>query len=226
MTTKELEAKLGHVFKDRSLLETALTHSSYANEKKGRTGACNERMEFLGDAVLGFLVAEYLYGAFPDLPEGKMTRLRAELVCEKSLDAVAKKLSLGKYLLLGHGEEQGGGRTRPSIIADATEAVLAALYLDGGMELAGKFVRDYIISACEAAGSACERDYKTELQEWAQRSSDNTLEYRLVSESGPDHAKNFCVEVLLNGRSLASGSGRSKKDAEQAAASTALEGID
>lgn len=218
-----LEKKLGYNFKNISLLNTALSHSSYANENKRSGAESNERLEFLGDAVLGFVVAEYLYRNFPQLPEGKMTRLRAELVCEKGLNEVAEKLRLGEYLLLGHGEERGGGRERPSILADAVESVLAAVYLDGGIAPAEKFIRDFILNPFEAGESGNDEDYKTLLQELVQREHSQTLEYRLTGESGPDHAKVFQVEAILNGKAISAGTGKSKKDAEQSAAKHALE---
>ena len=219
----DLEAKLGYVFNNASLLENALTHSSYSNENKGSALSCNERLEFLGDAVLGFIVAEYLFGRFPDLPEGRMTRLRAELVCEKALNEVSKTLGLGEHLLLGRGEAANGGRERPSINADAVEAVIAAMYLDGGMEASKGFVKRFILDVFEAGNARPDKDSKSELQELIQQKSGQTLEYRLISESGPDHMKTFTVEVLLNGRALAQGEGRSKKDAERHAAAKALE---
>lgn len=218
----ELEKKLGYTFKNPAYLTTALTHSSYANENK-REGECNERLEFLGDAVLGLIVARYLYAKTPAMPEGKMTRLRADLVCERNLDVVASKLDLGSFLRLGKGEEQGGGRTRPSIIADAVEATLAAIFLDGGMGEAEKFVNKFIISAYEAGENALDRDYKTDLQELVQRKSGQVLSYTLVGEAGPDHAKTFTIAVLLNGEELGTGTGRTKKTAEQLAAKSALE---
>lgn len=202
---------------------TALTHSSYANENRlPRTGH-NERLEFLGDSILGMVVALHLYCENPELPEGEMTRLRAELVCEQSLYQVAKSLRIGDYLRLGKGEESGGGRERPSILADAVEAILAAVYLDGGKEAADAFVRRFILPPLAAGERKTSSDYKTTLQEIVQRKSGNQLSYGIVSESGPDHAKSFVAEVLLNGRRIGIGSGRSKKEAEQAAAKNALE---
>lgn len=218
-----LEKKLGYDFGDISLLKTALSHSSYANENRRDGAESNERLEFLGDAVLGFVVAEYLYRNFPELPEGKMTRLRAELVCEKGLNEVAEKLGLGKYLLLGRGEERGGGRERPSILADAVESVLAAVFLDGGIMPAEKIIREFILNPFEAGESGNDEDYKTLLQELLQKDHGRAPEYRLVGESGPDHAKIFKVEALLNGKAISSGTGKSKKDAEQSAAKHALE---
>lgn len=218
---KVLEEKLGYTFRDAKLLEHALTHSSYANEHRESGLSSNERLEFLGDAVLGLVAADHLYRARPDLPEGDLTRIRAALVCEESLVEVARKLELGRYLRLGKGEDSGGGRDRPSILADAMEAVLAAVYLDGGIVEARKLVRSLILDGGEVPVNG--RDYKTALQELVQRESGQMLTYRLTGEQGPDHAKIFSVEVELNGLPIGSGSGRSKKEAEQAAAKAAIE---
>ena len=218
-----LEKKLGHAFRDRALLATALTHSSYANENRGR-GECNERLEFLGDSVLGMVVADALYRRFPELPEGRMTRLRAQLVCEESLHRVASELGLGEYVRLGRGEEHTGGRRRTSILADAVEAVIAAMYLDGGLGTAEAFIERQILSALDGAGPVMRvEDCKTELQELVQKKSGQSLSYELLGESGPDHDKTFTSQVCLNGRPIGSGSGRTKKEAEQAAARAALE---
>lgn len=218
-----LEAKLGYTFRDRSLLENALTHSSFANENKGALGS-NERLEFLGDSILGMITADYLYKNHPDLPEGEMTRKRAALVCEESLAEVADRLDLGAYLKLGKGEETGGGRERPSIRADAVEAVLAAVYLDGGLREATAIIRRFILDREGEKGKS--HDYKTALQELVQREGGQVLTYRLTGESGPDHAKVFFMEVDLNGRKVGEGSGRSKKEAEQMAAKAAIEKMD
>lgn len=217
---KSLEEKLGYTFRDQSLLENALTHSSCANESKGRLQS-NERLEFLGDSILGMVVAEHLYRNHPDLPEGELTRTRAALVCEESLVEVARDLGLGGYLKLGKGEEAGGGRTRPSIRADAVEAVLAAVYLDGGIGSARKIIQKYILSR-EIEGLNATRDYKTALQELVQRESGQVLKYQLTGSEGPDHDKRFFVEVQLNGSSVGSGQGHSKKEAEQMAAKAAI----
>ena len=218
MTT--LEEKLGYTFQNPALLENALTHSSCANESRGKLQS-NERLEFLGDSVLGFVTAEFLFTQHPDLPEGDLTRIRAALVCEQSLYEVAQRLDLGQYLKLGRGEEAGGGRERPSIIADAVEAVLAAVYLDGGIGSARKLIQKFILDR-EAEKSAS-RDYKTALQELVQRESGQVLGYQLIGAEGPDHAKIFSVEVDLNGAPIGKGRGRSKKEAEQQAAREALE---
>lgn len=217
---KELEAKLGYTFQNRKLLEHALTHSSYANEhREGLTS--NERLEFLGDSVLGMVVADHLYRTHMDMPEGELTRTRAALVCEGSLYEVAKRLGLGGYLRLGKGEDAGGGRSRPSILADAVESVLAAVYLDGGIAEARRLIRALILD--REVEKAVDRDYKTALQELVQRESGQVLAYRAVGERGPDHAKIFIMEVALNGKNVGVGEGRTKKEAEQMAARAALE---
>ena len=218
-----LEKKLGYVFRDPALLQAALYHSSYTNEHRGAHIASNERLEFLGDAVLGFVTAEHLYKKHPDLPEGDLTRIRAALVCEESLHEVAQTLSLGDHLCLGKGEEQGGGRRRPSILADATESVFAAVYLDGGIEAARELIHRVLLDKeREELVEERRRDYKTELQELVQRKSDQVLRYELTGSTGPDHAKEFAFRVTLNGVTVGEGTGRSKKEAEQSAACAAL----
>lgn len=220
MNLNEFEKVIGYEFNNKSLLETALTHSSYANERQ--TGKdCNERLEFLGDSVLGVITADYFYHNLAHLPEGEMTKKRAACVCEKSLYGFAKEINLGKYLLLGRGEENTGGRNRASILADAFEAVIAAIYLDGGLESVRGFVLGFIKKAAEKQLSI--RDYKTELQEIIQKNPNEHLSYVLVGESGPDHDKRFEVEVLLNSNVIGCGIGKSKKLAEQQAAQQALE---
>ena len=218
---KELEKKLNYTFKNSELLKNALTHSSYANENRAEGISSNERLEFLGDSVLGFVTAKHLYSMQPTLSEGKMTRLRAELVCEQSLHGVALDLDLGRYLRMGHGEEKNGGRTRPSILADAVEAVIAAMFLDGGIAAPESFIERMILSpeSIEAHHAA---DYRTELQELVQQKSGQVLTYAPTGESGPDHAKVFSASVSLNGEVIGEGSGRTKKEAEQAAACQAL----
>lgn len=217
---KTLEERLGYQFKNRDLLENALTHSSYANEHRDEGKTSNERLEFLGDSVLGMVVADHLYREHPNMPEGELTRTRAALVCEESLVEVARALDLGKYLRLGKGEDSGGGRERPSILADATEAVLAAVYLDGGVAQARRTIRALILGNEEELSAS--RDYKTALQELIQRESGQKLTYILVGEKGPDHAKCFSVEVRLNGETVGAGEGRTKKAAEQSAAKAAI----
>ena len=224
MTLEKLQENLGYRFRDESLLRGALYHSSYANEHRNENIVSNERLEFLGDAVLGFVSAEFLYSRFPNAPEGELTRIRAALVREESLFEVAQALQLGECLMLGKGEESGGGRQRPSILADCTEAVFAAVYLDGGMDCARDLIHRVLLSKgdIEVAESR-RRDYKTELQELVQRKPHQVLRYELVGQSGPDHAKVFTVAVLLNGDPVGEGSGHSKKEAEQSAACAAME---
>ena len=217
----ELERHLGYIFHDKKLLENALTHSSFANEKWKNSLASNERLEFLGDSILGFIVAESLYCQFPTHPEGDLTRMRADLVCETSLAEVAARVGLGQYLLLGHGEEQGGGRTRNSITADAVESVIAAAYLDGGFQ-AAKGIVDRLILSDVPKGKPRNFDFKTALQELVQRKKNQVLSYQLLEESGPDHDKTFRVEVSLNGTVVGAGTGSSKERAEQAAAEEAI----
>ena len=219
---KDLETAIGYRFKNITLLQNALTHSSYANERWHNSLLSNERLEFLGDAILGMTVAKYLYQTFPDRPEGELTRMRADMVCEQTLAKVAARIELGKHLLLGNGEEQGGGRTRNSILADAVESVIAASFLDGGMEAAQRFIEQFILVEVPVK-KLHNADYKTALQELVQQKKNQVLSYALVGESGPDHDKQFDVEVKLNGQVVGTGSGSSKKRAEQAAAHAALE---
>ena len=221
MLTK-LEQGLGYTFRNKALLENALTHSSYANENRERHLPDNERLEFLGDSILGFVVAEYLYRNFPDKPEGELTRIRADLVCERNLAEAAATIELGSYLLLGHGEEQGGGRKRDSIVSDAMESVIAASFMDGGFA-AAKEIIDRLILSNIPKGRPRNFDYKTAFQELVQRKKDQQIHYELTGESGPDHDKHFEVEVLLNGKAVGHGVGSSKKRAEQAAAEAAIE---
>lgn len=221
----ELERKLGYQFRDRALLHTALSHSSYVNENRGAANESNERLEFLGDAVLGQVVANHLFLSYPNMPEGQMTRIRAELVCEQSLHSVALKLELGKYLKLGKGEEHSGGRTRPSILADAVEALIAAMFLDGGLGVAEDFIGRFILADAEIKAEHPISDFKTVLQEIVQKTPGQTLVYEPVSESGPDHKKTFTVRVRLNDRQIGEGSGHTKKEAEQYAAKSGIEEI-
>lgn len=219
---KELEDRLGYRFKNPQYLTTALTHSSYANEAKGGRHS-NERLEFLGDSVLGVVVADYLFKNCPDMPEGDLTKNRAALVCEKSLCGFSRQLGVGDFLLLSHGEQNSGGRSRPSILADAFEAIIAAIYMDGGMEEARRFVLNFVVPALKTAKPKAFKDYKTALQEIIQQNPEEHLEYVLTGESGPDHDKHFTVEVHLNSNVIGKGGGRSKKEAEQQAAREALE---
>ena len=218
----DLETAIGYRFRNISLLQNALAHSSYANERWHNSLMSNERLEFLGDSILGMTVADHLYRNFPDRPEGELTRMRADMVCEKTLAAVADRIGLGQHLLLGHGEEQGGGRGRASILADAVESIIAACYLDGGFESAADFIRRFIL--CDVPVKQLHNvDYKTTLQELVQQKKNQVLTYKLIGESGPDHDKQFVVEVSLNGKAVGEGTGRSKKKAEQDAARMAIE---
>ena len=222
---QELEKKLNYTFRNQELLREALNHSSYANEHRSQGLGSNERLEFLGDSVLGFVTAEYLFARHPDLPEGDLTRIRAALVCEQSLHEVAQKLNLGSYLKLGKGENACGGRSRPSILADAVEAVLAAVFLDGGLAHDRDIIQRFLLDRMEQVNRAS-RDHKTYLQELVQRKSGQVLSYELIGESGPDHNKTFQMQVLLNGQPIGQGTGHSKKEAEQAAANAAIERLE
>ncbi|MEM1483925.1 ribonuclease III [Oscillospiraceae bacterium PP1C4] len=215
-----LEERIGYIFQNKKYLDIALTHSSYANEVKKNLSS-NERQEFLGDAVLSIIVSDYLFNTF-HLAEGELTKLRAAMVCEKSLCEFAEEIHLGDYLKLGRGEEMMGGRTRPSILADAFEALLAAVYLDGGIEPVRKFVLGFIVDVIENKNQFAFNDYKTILQEITQKNPEEKLSYVLVEESGPDHNKKFVVEVHLNSNVIGKGCGNSKKSAEQVAAKEAL----
>ena len=219
MSMEGLQDRIGYRFRDPSLLERALTHSSYANECKQKT-ECNERMEFLGDAVLSIIVADHIFHKF-HLAEGDLTKIRASLVCEKSLYEFARKIDLGSELLLGHGEEQTGGRERPSVVSDAFEALIAAIYLDGGLEKAAQFVLPFVEEDLghEVASFFF---YKTRVQEIIQKNPEERVEYVLVSAQGPDHDKKFVVEVHLNSNVIGRGVSRSKKGAGQGAGEEAL----
>ena len=218
---QQLQDTIGYKFHNPVFLEVALTHSSYANEVKHQL-KYNERQEFLGDAVLSIIVSDYLFNNYT-VPEGELTKLRAAIVCEKSLDVMANKIHLGEYLRLGRGEEMTGGRTRPSIIADAFEALIAAIYLDSGIESARAFVLPFVTEMLEHEDSLSFKDYKTIVQEIIQQNPEEKLVYKLVGEKGPDHDKRFVVDVMLNSNVIGKGEGRSKKNAEQMAAKEALE---
>ena len=218
---KALEENLKYTFKDEGLLLNALTHSSYANEMRKGVSS-NERLEFLGDSILSVIVSDYLYKEFSSMPEGELTKLRASLVCEKSLCGFSRELEIGSFLRLGKGEEKGGGRERDSILADAFEAVLAAIYLDGGLEIAREYVMRFILKELEHKNDEVFKDYKTTLQEIIQRNPEESVKYILTGESGPDHNKIFEVEVHLNSNVIGIGKGKNKKQAEQMAAKEAL----
>ena len=221
---KDLEGAIGYRFQNITLLQNALTHSSYANERWHNSLLSNERLEFLGDSILGMVVAEHLYKQFPDRPEGELTKMRADMVCETSLAAIAEKIGLGQHLLLGHGEDRLGGRSRASILADAVESVIAASFLDGGMAAAEGLIRRFVLTNVPVKRMQ-NTDYKTALQELVQQKKNQTLTYVLAGEAGPDHDKVFTVDVLLNDQRVGSGTGSSKKRAEQAAAQSALEAL-
>ena len=212
---------IGYTFKEPKLLYQALSHSSFANERKHPSGS-NERLEFLGDSVLSIVVSEYLFKHMKSVAEGELTKLRASLVCEKSLHIFARRIDLGSYIMLGKGEENTGGRERPSILADAFEAVIAAIYLDGGMEAARKHILNFIPDDIEHKKIVLS-DFKTVLQEVVQKNPEEKVEYVLIGEEGPDHNKRFVVEVCLNSQVIGKGKGRSKEEAEQLAAKEALE---
>ena len=227
--TALLEEKIGYHFKNRELIERALIHSSYSNETGARNHhlLCNERLEFLGDSVLSIITSNYLYKHFTDCPEGELTRMRAEVVCERALSGYADVIGLGRYLLLGIGEEKNNGRQRKSILADAFEALLAAIYLDAGergMEETERFLMPFIVGEIENVRKkgSFNGDPKTLLQQFVQQAEGDFLEYAVVGESGPDHMKTFRVEARLNSNVIGRGEGRSKREAEQNAAMEAL----
>lgn len=219
---ESLEKRLQYKFNNINYLKNALTHSSYANEVRDGFSS-NERLEFLGDSVLSVIVSEYIFEKFPKMPEGELTRLRASLVCEKALCSFARELHIGDYLMLGKGEERGGGRERDSILADAFEAVLAAIFLDGGMTPAKEHIMRFVLRDVKHTSDETFKDYKTTLQEIIQRNPEESVSYILTNQSGPDHNKSFTVEVRLNSNVIGVGSGSSKKRAEQMAAKQALE---
>jgi ribonuclease-3 len=219
---QQLQSKLNITFRNPALLKQAFTHTSYVNEQRGARIADNERLEFLGDAVLQLTVSEYLYRLYPESPEGELTRLRASIVCEPSLVRFAETLEFGQVVLLGKGEEQTGGRTRPSLLADAFEAFLGALYLDQGLGAVRTFLEYNLFSKLPSDGQAPLKDFKTELQEKVQQLSMGALDYRIVEERGPAHDREFIAVVHIGKQRLGKGAGRSKKEAEQQAASQAL----
>lgn len=223
MKLEDFENKINYKFKQIELLKTAFTHTSYANEKKIQS---NEKLEFLGDSILEFIVSNYLYRNYKKLKEGEMTKIRATVVCEKSLHQIALKYHFDKLLYLGKSEKLNGGNNKPAILADSVEAVIAAIYIDAGLEQAEKFIIDNLKDGIEQASkSVGQKDYKTVLQEELQRHGTVKIEYRIIKEEGPDHDKTFVAEVRYNEKYLATGSGRNKKQAEMEAARIALEHI-
>ena len=223
MQLEELEKEIGYTFKQKELLKKALTHTSYAYEKKVDS---NEKLEFLGDSILEFISSKYLYQNYPNLKEGEMTKVRATVVCEKSLHKIAQKHNFSDFLYLGKSEQVTGGKNRPAILADSVEAIIAAMYLDGGLDKAEKFIiknlKDEIELATKHVG---DKDYKTVLQEKLQEHGDVKIEYEITKEIGPDHNKSFEAQVSLNGKVLAKGKGKSKKEAHMQAAKKALENM-
>lgn len=218
----KFEETINYTFENKSYILEALTHSSYSNENKNYK--FNERLEFLGDSVLSIVISDYLFKKETKLPEGELTKIRANIVCEESLSEVSKDIHLGTYMLLGKGEEATGGRERISILADALEAVIAAIYLDGGIEYARKFILTYMEKIInDSIKGKIFRDYKTCLQEVLQSNGENNIWYKLIEEKGPDHNKRFVMEVGINDTVLGVGEGKSKKDAEQVAAKCALD---
>lgn len=216
----KLQENIGYKFQNEALLKQALSHSSYINEHGLERNDCNERLEFLGDAVLELVSSEYLYNEYKELPEGELTKLRASLVCEPALAFDAREIGINEYLLLGKGEDHTGGRERDSIISDACEAVIGAIFLDGGIDNARRFILSYVLN--DAESKKLFYDSKSVLQEAAQRDFGSAPEYRIIDESGPAHLKNFTAQVLIDGKAVACGSGRTKKSAEQQASYNAL----
>jgi ribonuclease III len=226
-SSDSLQTALSYRFQDQTLLDEALTHKSYVNERKGITCRDNERLEFLGDAVLSLVISEYLAAGLPDSTEGTLSKLKAQLVSESSLERVARRLQLGRYLKLGRGEELSNGREKASLLADAVEAVLAAVFLDGGFEASRQVTVHLFAEELSQIGTREHEpgadDYKTQFQEWCQKRYDTLPHYATIRESGPDHDKRFDVELTIRGEVVGAGSGRSKKEAEQQAAKQALE---
>ncbi len=214
------ESEVGYTFHDKTLITTALTHSSYSNEKRWEKYRCNERLEFLGDAVLELVSSEYIFRGNPTMPEGEMTRTRASYVCEPTLALCARDIHLGDYIMLGHGEDLTGGRTRDSILSDALEATIGAVYMDGGFACAKKYIEDHVLRDIE--NKKLFYDSKTILQEIVQRKEGSVLEYQLLDESGPDHCKKYTMAVVVDGKQLSQAVGQTKKKAEQAAAYQAI----
>ncbi len=220
MKLQELEKEIGYVFQNKELLKTALTHSSYAYEHHEQS---NEKLEFLGDSILEFISSKYLYNHYPELAEGKLTKLRADIVCEKSLYKIAKKHHFEKYLFVGKSESQNHGNTRPTIMADSVEALIAAIYFDSGLEEAEKFIIANLEEEAKIASqNVGQKDYKTVLQEKLQEKGEVHIEYTIIKEEGPDHDKKFTAEVKCNGKKLAQGEGKTKKAAEMEAARKAM----
>lgn len=224
---KTFEKNIQYTFKNQSLLKEALTHSSFSNERKENAVHNNERLEFLGDAVLSIVISDYLFKNHVDLPEGELTKIRSKIVCESTLGECSKRIELGQFMYFGKGEEMTGGRQRTSILADAFEALIAAIYLDGGIDASRKFIMAYMKEFIHnAITGKVFLDYKTHLQEIVQIRKDNRIKYEIIGEEGPDHCKLFYTQVKLNDIVIGYGKGRSKKEAEQEAAKMAIEKVD
>lgn len=220
---KDLQEKLDLQFSNEKLLMQAFTHSSYVNEHRKKPFEDNERLEFLGDAVLELTVSQFLYNKYPTMSEGELTKLRAAIVCEPSLVAFANELNFGDNILLGKGEEMTGGRTRPSLLADVFEAFIGALFLDKGIEKVTQFLEKQVFPKIDAGAFSHVMDFKSQLQEYIQRDGTGLIEYKILEEKGPAHSREFVSQVLLNGEEIGIGSGRSKKEAEQHAAQMAIQ---
>jgi len=219
----QLEHRIEYNFKDKEVVSTAITHSSYANERTNKKIEYNERIEFLGDSVLSLVISEYLYKTYPNLPEGELTVTRAKIVCENSLSKCAVDIGLGNYLMLGKGEELSGGRNKASVLSDAFESVIGAIYIDGGLDTARSFILKYMESVIKSCVEGkLFYDFKTQLQEIIQQTGEQHISYYVIEESGPDHNKAFVTEVRINDVISGQGKGRSKKESEQSAAKDAL----
>lgn len=219
----QLEEKIHYRFHNKQLLHEALTHTSYANEHRANRTGHNERLEFLGDSVLNLVITTYLFKKLKNVSEGEMSRIRSTIVCEKSLRMSADTFGLNHFILLGKGEEQTGGRDRDSIIADAMEALIGAIYVDSGIESAESFIMEYMTETIRlGAQGLLFKDYKTQYQELVQKHTDAKIEYHVIEEKGPDHKKVFTVELMVDGEAISTGTGRNKKEAEQSAAKEAI----
>ena len=226
MGLQQFQKEIGIKFRNEKLIQQAFTHSSYVNEHRGKPFQDNERLEFLGDAVLELTVSQFLFSQFPKMAEGEMTKLRAAVVCEPSLVRFAESLQFGKLVMLGKGEEMTGGRKRPALLADVFEAFIGALYLDQGLEVVFSFLQRFVFPSIDRGEFTRTTDYKSQLQEFVQHDNLGEIHYRIIEEKGPAHNREFVAEVLLNQKSMGTGKGRSKKEAEQVAAAGALERLE
>jgi len=227
MNLIELEKKIGYSFQNTKFIEEALTHSSYSNERRKEARKNNERLEFLGDSVLGIVISDHLFKNFPDMPEGELTKIRSKIVCETTLGECSRAIGLGQYMFFGKGEEMTGGRDRTSILADAYEALIASIYMDGGLEAGSNFILTHMKKKInDAIVGNVFLDYKTHLQELVQVNKTNKIKYEIIGEEGPDHCKVFHTQVSLNELVIGTGIGRSKKESEQEAAKMALRKVE